>query len=125
MPITRQVFSFNTSDALTDTGPPVFGQFVQARWELLGAGDTGGDLAIYAQQRESDTGNGFLVVDDNDCLGVDFQRMWRNPTHNTAGLTDTGDDFLEPPVFAGERLRVRVTPAGGTVNGRLYLWFRS
>ena len=80
---------------------------------------------VYAQQREADTGDGVLVVDDDDCLGVDFTRQWRSPTHNTAGLpVDTGDDFSEPVVLAGDRLRVRIVPAGGTVSGRLYIWTR-
>lgn len=121
--ITRQVFEFNTNAAKSDTGPPVTGTLHQARWEVTGAPDTGGDLAIYCQQREADTGNGFVVVDDNDCLGTDILRMFRSPTHTAAGLVDTGDDWIEPVVFAGERPRVRITP-GATTIGRLYLWFK-
>lgn len=120
----RQVYNFNTGSAVTDTGPPAFGEMVMARWEVTGAADTGGDVAIYAQQREADTGDGVLVVNDNDCLGADFVRQWRSPTHNTAGgAVDTGDDFAAPVVFAGDRPRVRITP-GGTTIGRLYLWFK-
>lgn len=123
MPTTRQVFTFSSATAVTDTGPPIWGQVVQARWEQTGAGDTGADLTIYAQQRESDSGNGVLVVDDNDCLGADFVRQWRSPLHNTDGVQiDTGADFSEPITLAGDRLRVKITPAGGTVNGRLYVW---
>jgi hypothetical protein len=119
----RTVFMFDTSIPVTDTGPPVWGQVLQARWEQTGTPDTGADLAVYAQQREADTGNGVVVVADDDCLGADFVRKWRSPTHNTAGLpVDTGDDFSEAVVCTGERLRVRVTPAGGTVTGRLYIW---
>ena len=124
MTITRQMYEFATASAKTDTGPPVTGALHQMRWEQTGTADTGGDVAIYGQQREADTGNGFIAFDDNDCLGTDFQRLPRSATHTVAGLADTGDDFLEAVVFAGERPRVRVTPAGGTVSGRLYLWFK-
>lgn len=123
MGTSRQVFDISTSAAKTDTGPPVFGQLMSARWEVTSS-DTGADLAIFAQQRESDTGNGVPLVDDNDCLGADFFRQWRSATHTIAGVVDTGDDWLEPPVMAGDRLRVKVTPAGGTCAGRLYLWFK-
>ena len=123
MPTTRQRFTFASSAAVSDTGPPIWGELVQARWEQTGVADTGGDLTIYAQQREADTGNGVLVVDDNDVLGADFVRQWRSPTHDTAGVAiDTGGDFPEPVVLAGDRLRVKITPAGGTVSGNLYIW---
>ena len=123
MAVMRQLFSINSSAAVTDTGPPAFGYVLQTRWEQTGTADTGGDLAIYAQQREADTGDGVLVVNDNDCLGADFFRQYRMPMHGTDGTQlDTGADFSDPVVLAGERLRVRVTPAGGTVQGRLYVW---
>lgn len=122
--ITRHVYSFSSASAVSDTGPPVNGALAQARWENTGTGDTGADLAIYAQQREADTGNGVLVVSDDDSLGADFVRQWRSPLHLTTGAVDTGADGLDAVVFAGDRPRVKVTPAGGTVSGRLYLWFR-
>lgn len=113
---------------MTDTGPPTWGQIMQARWEQTGTPDTGADLAIYAQQRELDTGDGVPIVNDNDCLGADFIRQYRSPIHNQSGIAidaDTGDGYFSQPVpLAGDRLRVRVTPAGGTVSGRLYVWTR-
>jgi hypothetical protein len=124
--ITRQLYEINTASTKTDTGPPAHGEFIQARWELTGAADTGADLEIYAQQREADTGNGVPVVVDNDCLGTDFVRQYRAPLHNIDGVAvDTGNDACAPVVFAGERPRVRVIPAGGTAIGRLYLWFKT
>lgn len=126
MSITRQFYEINTASAKSDTGPPAFGELIQARWEQTGTGDTGADLDIWAQQREADTGNGVPIVNDNDCLGADFIRHYRTPIHNTDGsAVDTGNDFCAPVVLAGERPRVRVTPAGGTVQGRLYLWFKN
>lgn len=119
----RQTFTFASSATVTDTGPPMFGRLLQTRWEQTGTGDTGADLAIYAQQREADTGDGILVVNDNDCLGVDFFRQYRMPMHATdGGQLDTGADLSDAVVMAGDRLRVRITPAGGTVSGRLYVW---
>lgn len=125
MPVQRHLFTFATAATVTDTGPPAFGQVLQARWEQTGTPDTGADLAIYGQQREADTGDGFLIVNDNDCLGADMQRQYRTPIHNTDGSqVDTGADFCEPVILCGDRLRVRITPAGGTVSGRLYVWTR-
>lgn len=123
--ITRQLFEVNTASAKSDTGPPTFGQVIQVRWENTGAADTGADLEIYAQQREADTGNGVVILNDNDCLGADFVRQPRTPLHNSDGTQiDTGADFADPVVCAGERLRVKVTPAGGTPQGRVYVWVK-
>jgi hypothetical protein len=126
--ITRMRFDINTSSTVTDTGPAVMGELVQTRWERTSATqDTGGDLQIFAQQREADTGDDLLVVNDNDCLGVDFQRAYRQPLYNSSGvLLDTGDDWTVGGLyFANERPRVRVIPAGNAVQGKLYLWFKS
>lgn len=121
--ISRQLFSVDTDTGVwVDSGAPFSGRVLQARWEVT-TGDTGGDLAMYLQQRPGDTGNGVLVVSDNDILGADFVRQYRSPTHNTSGnAIDTGDDFSEPVLSAGEHLRVRVTPGGAAVVGRLYVW---
>lgn len=122
--ISRQFYGIAADTGTqTLTGPPFTGRVLQARWEVTGAADTGGDLAIYLQQRVADTGNGVLIVNDNDVLGTDFVRQFRSPTHNTSGVAiDTGDDFAEPVVSAGEALRVVITPGGAGPVGRLYVW---
>ena len=122
--ISRQFFDIAADTGVqTFHGPPFTGRVLQTRWEVTGAADTGGDLAMWVQQRIADTGNGVLVVNDNDILGADFVRQFRSPVHNTAGnAIDTGDDFAEPVVSAGERLRVLITPGGAGPIGRLYVW---
>ena len=121
----RQLFNISTDTGVwTDSGPSFSGEILQARYEVI-TGDTGADLAIWLQQRSVDTGNGVLVVNDNDCLGADFVRAWRQSTHDQSGdAFDTGGDFIEPFVSAGDHLRVRVTPGGAAVAGRLYIWTR-
>ena len=121
----RQFFAIDTDTGTqTDSGPSFHGAVYQTRWEVTTV-DTGADLAIYLQQRPGDTGNGVLVVSDNDVLGTDFVRAYRHPVHNTAGnAIDTGDDFAVPVVSAGEHLRVKVTPGGAAVVGRLYVWVK-
>ena len=123
--IMRQRFDISTSATKCDTGAQAWGEIVQARWEQTGVADTGADLQVYVQQREADTGDGVKLVLDDDCLGTDFTKVWRQPMHNSDGVAlDTGNDLTGPVYLAGERLRVRVVPAGGTVTGKLYVWIK-
>ena len=119
----RQVFNVDTDTGTwTDSGPSFFGEVRQVRWQVT-TGDTGGDIAIWLQQKPADTGNGVPIVSDNDILGSDFVRAYRQATHNSSGIAiDTGDDFSEPIVSAGDHLRVKVTPGGAAVVGTLYVW---
>ena len=121
----RMSFDVSTDTGTwTDSGPSFTGEIAQARWDVTTA-DTGADLAIYLQPRPGDTGNGVLLVSDNDCLGADFTRCWLQPSHNTAGnAIDTGDDFAAPVVSAGDHLRIKVTPGGAACVGRLYVWVK-
>jgi hypothetical protein len=117
----RQFFDINTdTGTYTDSGASFHGEVKQVRWEVT-TGDTGGDLGIWLQQRPDDTGNGITILNDNDCLGADFVRMPVNPTHHSDGF-DTGTAQEAPVVSAGEHLRIKVTPGGAAVVGRLYVW---
>jgi hypothetical protein len=119
----RQIYDVNTDNGVwTDSGPSFHGEILQARWEATSGGDTGDDLAIWLQQRPGDTGNGVLVVAQAGNLNTDFTRCWRQPTHLTTGAVDTGADQTVPVVSAGEHLRVRVSPGGASLVGKLYIW---
>ena len=116
------------TSAKADTGPPINGAIHAVRWESVGsadtgATDTGADIAIFVQQRESDTGDGLMVLNDNDILGADW--VWyprKNMTLDTGDSTNITN--LEPVVAAGERCRIRVTPGSAGVKGRLYMWVK-
>ena len=126
--ITRQVIAIDTdTGSQTDTGPAFFGEVCQVHWAPT-TGDTGGDLAIYLLVDATDTGRSITILDDNDSLGAN--RTWapRQPIHGTDGNrepADTGAQYGEPFVSAGESLRVRVTPGGAAVAGSLYVWTRN
>jgi hypothetical protein len=120
--LSRQKYDVSTDTGVwTDTGPAFSGGVVQMRWEPV-TGDTGGDLQIsLLSELGADTGNGIIVYDDNDCLGADFMKVPMQPAHGPDG-SDTGVDDYAPIVAAGDRLRVKVTPGGAAVVGRLYIW---
>lgn len=123
----RQLFEVSTDTGTWgDTGPHFSGVIQQIRWNPTTA-DTGADLAIALLPRQNDTGDGWLIYNDNDSLGVDFVRGLRQPQHGSDGApdpADTGAAFGVPIVAAGDRLRVKVTPGGTAVAGRLYVWSR-
>lgn len=120
----RLVFSINTDTGTQgDTGPSVTGELAQIRW-APSTGDTGGDLLMAALPRDADTGDGFNIINDNDCLGITgFLRVPVQSTHHIDGF-DTGAAQEAPYVFCGERLRVKVTPGGAAVAGRLYVYLK-
>jgi len=72
-------------------------------WEPS-TGDTGGDLQIVMlPTRSDDTWSGFLIFNDNDCLGADFMKAPRQRFHGPDGsVMDTGEGA--PIVLEGERL---------------------
>lgn len=122
--ITRQLFTISTDTGTQgDTGPPFHGEVAQMRWNPTTA-DTGGDLAITLLPKTADTGDGFQFFNDNDCLGVNFNRVPVQQMHHEDGR-DTGAAIDAPIVGAGDRLRVKVTPGGAALAGRLYVWIRS
>src|SRR3989304_1251969 len=120
--LSRQRFDVSTDTGTwTDTGPAFSGGILQMRGEPV-AGDTGGDLEIsLLSELGTDTGNGIIFFSDNDCLGADFLRVPLQPGHGADGF-DTGVDNYFPIVGAGDRIRVKVTPGGASLSGRLYVW---
>ena len=122
----RILFNITTDTGTQgDTGQNVHGALLQFHWNPT-TPDTGADLRLDLLPKMGDTGDGFSIFDDNDCLGVNFTRAPRQPTHDLSGAvdqTDTGTPAsLSPYVFAGDRLRVKVTPGGAAVVGRLYVY---
>ena len=119
MPVSRQTFNLNIgASAATDTGPPVSGVITQFRW-VPTTGDTGGDLEMLLMTGGyGDTGAAIVVYRNNQCLGSSFTAAPRQPTHDTGGTVTS-----EAPIFAaGEPLRVKVTPGGAAVVGKLYVY---
>jgi hypothetical protein len=128
MTISRQQFNFATgASAVTDTGGPFTGLIHQVRWQALSGTDTGGELAIFVQQRPEDTGDGFLVwrrSSPASHLTTDFVGMPRRLVVEDTGTSPAGS-VLEAVGSAGEHLRVRITPGGTGVAGKLYIWTKS
>lgn len=121
--IHRHIFEVNTDTGTWgDTGKVFTGEVMQMHWNPDTA-DTGGDLSLALLPKENDTGDGFIFYNDNDCLGANFVKVPLQPGHASDG-TDTGVDEYFPVVSAGDRLRVKVTPGGAAVVGRLYVWTR-
>jgi hypothetical protein len=118
--ISRQIYNISTSSsAVTDTGPSTNGALLQMRWNPTTV-DTGGDLVLTVMPKGGDTGDGWEVFNDNDCLGANFVRAPRQQMHDEAGLSDTG---VAPILLAGDRIQVKIIPGGAAVAGRLYLYF--
>lgn len=104
-----------------DTGPPINGEIMQVRWNPTVA-DTGGDLTLTVLPKTGDTGDGFDILADADCLGANFNRVPRQDTHDATGVSDTGS---APIVLAGDRIRMKINPAGGSPAGRLYVYIKN
>jgi hypothetical protein len=112
-----------SSSAFSDTGPHINGAILQMRWYPTTA-DTGGDLAIdlMPSTDPNDTGFAWTFFNDNDCLGAAFTKVPTQPMHHSDGF-DTGASGDVPIVAAGERLRVRITPGGSSIAGKLWVWW--
>ena len=120
----RQLFNINTDTGTQgDTGPSFHGEIAQMRWNPTTA-DTGADLRIDLLPKAGDTGDGWTIWNDNDCLGTNFTKVPIQPKHQSDGF-DTGAAVDDAPIVAaGDRLRVKVTPGGAACAGRLYIWTR-
>lgn len=122
--IDRHIFRVPTNAGDTgtqgDTGPPLTGELMQLHWNPTTA-DTGGDLTIAVLPREDDTGDGWNIYSKTDILGSNFTAAPMQRIFDAAGLSDTG---MTPIVFAGDRLRIKIVPAGGSPAGRLYVYTR-
>lgn len=123
----RQLFHVSTGmGEWADTGPAFHGAIMQMGWQPSTA-DTGADLQITLLPQPGDSGDGWLIYNDNDCLGADFLKALRQPMHGSDGApdpADTGAAFGVPIVAAGDRLKVKVIPGGTAVAGKLYVWTR-
>ena len=119
----RQRFDVNAGSGVwADTGPSFMGEVTQLAWNPS-TPDTGGDLQITLRPAKGgDTGNGWSIYNDNDCLGADFIKATRVSRYGPDGVSDTG--HTERVVSAGDRLRVKVTPGGAACVGKLYVWTR-
>jgi hypothetical protein len=118
---------------VTDTGTfelrsaPVDGEIAQVRWHHTG-GDTGGAIALDLMVDAIDTGPAFPVLACG-LLAPGWLKAPRQPTHDVGGNVDLNGDTgtpvsPEPFVANREALRLRVTPSGGALQGRLYVWVR-
>jgi hypothetical protein len=132
MPMVRHQFRNITVSggvAHTDTGPPINGAILQMRW--WHPADTGqvASIQLSALPDTADTGIGWLIYSSVAAnLGTQFTKTPRQPTHDLAGDMDgdTGTPTAPSPwVFAGDRLKLKVTPSDTGVvlsGGRLYIW---
>lgn len=127
MAMKRFVFNVSTDTGASalqsgDTGTEVWGEVRQVRWNPTSV-DTGGDLYLALLPRMGDSGDGFAILDDNDCLGANFTRWLGRPTSHLEG-NDTGRGTGACPVVAGDRLRIKVLPGQGECRGRLYVYVK-
>jgi len=118
----RQVFTISTDTGTQgDTGPNFSGEIKQIGWAPT-TGDTGADLYLALLPVDTtDTAGGFTLLSDPDSLGASFLRVPMIPGIAADGF-DTGVDQYSLPVASGDRLRVKVTPGGAAVAGKLYVW---
>lgn len=127
MGMKRLVFSVSTDTGVSalasgDTGQVIWGEVRQIRWNPTSV-DTGGDLYIALLPKMGDSGDGFAILNDNDCLGANFTRWLGYPTSHLEG-TDTGRGTGACPVAAGDRLRIKVLPGQAECRGRLYVYVK-
>lgn len=119
----RLLFNISTDTGTQgDTGALQGGEIAMLHWQPTTA-DTGGDLALTLLPKSGDTGDGFLLSSYNDILGANIQKFG---TPFIAGDTGRAIHAGGPVVCAaGDRLRVKVTPGGAALAGRLYVWIKS
>ena len=127
MTMRRLIFNISTDTGTSalqsgDTGQDVHGEIRQIRWNPTSV-DTGADLYVAVLPKMGDSGDGFAILNDNDCLGANFTRWLGHPTSHIEG-TDTGRGTGAPPVAAGDRLRIKVLPGQGECRGRLYVYVK-
>lgn len=116
--ISRQSFSISTDTGTKgDTGSPINGTIWGMRWQPTTA-DTGADLYVALIDAQGDTAGGVQMLSDNDCLGVAFTKQPTFPQTHGDGF-DTGASNDVPFVSATQRLRIKVTPGGAALAGKL------
>lgn len=111
---------------ITDTGPVLVGELVQIRWDPT-EGHAASTLALEQMLAgASDTGDSYRFITATD-LSAQFVKCPRQALHDAAGsVFDTGG-AREPVYWAGEKLRIRLTPGdtGHAVAGNLHIWMRN
>jgi hypothetical protein len=120
----RQTFNISTDTGTQgDTGPHFSGEILQMAWSPT-TGDTGAGLYVALLPTDgNDTGGGLTILNDEDCLGASFIRVPTIPGVAIDGF-DTGVDQYFPVAAAGDKLRIKVTPGGAAVAGRLRFWIK-
>lgn len=120
--LSRQLFEVDTDTGTWgDTGPAFFGEVRQFGWSPT-TGDTGADLYVALLPVAGDTGGG-LTLYNREGLGSSFIRVPVIASVTSDGF-DTGTDSSYPAVAAGDRLRIKVTPGGAAVVGKLRFWIK-
>jgi hypothetical protein len=129
--IERIALKIAAADATTpsgDTGRGVMGELLQLRW-VPTVVETGASLSLVQVNRNSgDTAGSSPILTIEDLGSSNRQWCPRQPQHGVDGNpdpSDTGAAFGVPWVFGGDRLRVKVVPAGvGVIAGTLYAWIK-
>lgn len=117
----RLRFDINAgSSPIGDTGPSINGFVRQIVW-IPSTGDTGGNLDLLLAPSANDTGGAYPIYSKDSALGSAFVRALALNTVTPDGF-DTGVDIQYPPVAAGERLLVRVTPSQSACVGTLFVY---
>ena len=124
--ISRQVMTIavtGTGPAKGDTGPAVFGELAQLRWNPSVV-DTGNNaiLEIAVLPKMGDTGDGFVVFNKAVGNNANWFDAPRQPA-TYGGLDNTTDSGFAPIVFAGDRPRYKVRSTS-PIAGTLYAWFK-
>lgn len=124
--MSRMRFDFATAGTpMSDTGPAMFGRVHMARW-YRSSGDTGGTIEATLMLDAGDTGPGVVVFSAGLTPGG-WLKFPRWPSHDPSGDVDgdTGAPVAPQPLMAfGERLRLKLTPGGTGVTGRVWVWTR-
>lgn len=116
----RIVFNIDTDTGTKgDTGPPMDGLIHSIRWQPTTA-DTGADLYLALINAQGDTTGGVQLISDNDCLGAAFTKQPTLPQTHGDGF-DTGASADVPHLATGERLRLKITPGGAALVGKLHV----
>ena len=123
MAVNRQLFAVNTdTGSQVFTGVPFEGGVMQVGWNAQ-TGDTGADLLILLLPKASnDTGDGWIIYNDNDSLGADFLKSLVNRSVHANGSDTVASGAQAAYASASDHLYVRVTPGGAAVVGDLYVW---
>lgn len=118
--------STDTGGTVGDTGPSIWGELKQMRWVPTTADTGGANVTLTQLMQAGDTSGGWDFFVGTDALAGAFTKSPRVPTHDMTGIADMADTGTPASptevVFAGEKIRMKVTPGGTAIVGKLYLW---